>query len=62
MYSMPVGWLVCLLLSVVWSDLGSVVGLPAGLFAIRSVSRLNHPAGLLSNRLTGQPSIHISDR
>ena len=44
-YSKPVGWLVCLLVSVVWSDLWSVVGLPAGLFAIQSVGRLNHPAG-----------------
>ena len=59
-YSKPVGWLVCLLVSVVWSDLWSVVGLPAGLFAIQSVGRLNHPAGLLYttyHRLTSQPSI-----
>ena len=33
-YSKPVGWLVCLLVSVVWSDLWSVFGMPAGLFAI----------------------------
>ena len=33
-YSKPVVWLVCLLVSVVWSDLWSVFGLPAGLFAI----------------------------
>ena len=46
-YSKPVGWLVCLLLSVVWSDLWSVVGLRAGLFAIRSVGRLNHLDDLL---------------
>ena len=59
-YSKPVGWLICLLLSVVWSDLWSVVvGLPAGLFAIRSVGRLNHPAGLLSNLSpTDRPTIH----
>ena len=64
-YSKPVGWLVCLLVSVVWSDLWSVVGLPAGLFAIQSVGWLSHPAGLLYptyHRLTSQPSIHLSDR
>ena len=62
-YSKPVGWLVCLLVSVIWSDLWSVFGLPAGLFAIQSVVRLNHPAGLLYptyHRLTSQPSIHLS--
>ena len=54
-----------LLVLVVWSDLWSVVGLPAGLFAIQSVGWLSHPAGLLYptyHRLTSQPSIHLSDR
>ena len=54
----------CLLVSVVWSDLWSVVGLPAGLFAIQSVDRLNHPVDLLYptyHRLTSQSSIHLSD-
>ena len=60
-YSKPVGWFVCLLASVVWSDLWSVVGLSAGLFAIQSVGRLNHPGGLLSNLSpTDQPIIHSS--
>ena len=59
-YSKPVGWLVCSLVSVVWSDLWSVVGLPAGLFAIQSVGWLSLPAGLLYptyHRLTINPSI-----
>jgi hypothetical protein len=63
-YSKPVGWLVCLLVSVVWSDLWSVVGLPAGLFAIQSVGWLSHPTGLLYptyHHLTSQPSIHEMD-
>ena len=45
-----------------WSDLRSVVGLPAGLFAIQSVDRLNHPVDLLYptyHRLTS-PIIHSS--
>ena len=61
-YSKPVGWLVCLLLSVDWSNGWSVVGLPAGLFVFRSVGQSNHPAGLLSNLLAGHSSIHLSDR
>ena len=61
-YSKPVGWLVCLLVSVVWSDLWSVVGLPAGLFAIHSVGWLSHPAGLPISNLSpfDQPTIHPS--
>ena len=64
LYSKPVGWLVCLLLSVDWSDGWSVVGLPAGLFLIRSVGRSvgwsNYPVGLLSNLSpTDHPSVYI---
>ena len=61
-YSKPVGWLVCLLLSVDWSDRWSVVGLPAGLFLIRSVGRLVKLSGrgLLSNLSpTAHPSVYI---
>ena len=63
-YSKPVGWLVCLLVSVVWSDLWSVVGLPAGLFAIQSVGWFNHLTSLpypTYHRKIGQPSIHLSE-
>ena len=43
------GWLFCLLLSVDWSDGWSVlVGLPAGLFVIRSVGRSVEPSGRLA--------------
>ena len=57
-YSKPVGWLVCLLLSVDWSDEWSVVGLPAGLFLIRSVGRSVKLSGQLAIQpITDCPSI-----
>ena len=57
-YSKPVGWLVCLLLSIDWSDRWSVVGLPAGLFLIRSVGRSVKLSGQLAIQpITDCPSI-----
>ena len=53
-YSKPVEWLVCLLLSVDWSDRWSVVALPAGLFVIRPACYPTY------RRLTIHPSIHPS--
>ena len=61
-YSKPVGWLVCLLLSIDWSDgCRMVSGWLAGWFVsypvCRSVGRSNYPAGLLSNL---SPPVHPS--
>ena len=59
-YSKPVGWLVCLLLSVDWSDGWSVVVLPAGLFLIRSVGRSVKLSGQLAIQpITDCPSIRL---
>ena len=59
-YSKPVGWLVCSLLSVDWSDGWSVVGLPAGLFLIRSVGRWVKLSGRLAIQpITDCPSIRL---